>query len=334
MRQIAARAGDSSQNDRSGAPSWSPRRIHQVIGSVLAISLPAFAHDDTPHPDLPDWTFDPLVIGVLFASALLYIVGIRGLWHAGGRGSGISVRQSLAFAGGWISMFIALVSPLHSWGEMLFSAHMTQHEILMLVAAPLLVLGRPFVAYIWAFPKHVRVRSAPWVNDRRLKSTWRIISAPFAAWVIHAVALWIWHIPALFQATLHSNAVHTVQHASFFLSAMLFWWAIIYGRQGVQSYGAGVLYLFTTSIQSGLLGVLLTLTTRIWYPAYSDSTVAWGLSPLEDQQIGGLIMWIPAGIVYVLAALIMFAAWLRESESRLVSKKRNISESAAAPTGL
>ena len=115
--------------------------------------------------------------------------------------------------------------------------------------------------------------------------------------------------------------MHTAQHLSFFGSALVFWWAIIYGKRGVSSYGAGVLYLFTTSIQSGLLGVFLTLTTNVLYPVYSETTSAWGLSPIEDQQLGGLIMWVPAGIVYIVAALFMFAAWMSESEKRVVRRE-------------
>ena len=133
--------------------------------------------------------------------------------------------------------------------------------------------------------------------------------------------MWIWHLPVLFQATLENDAVHTAQHVSFFGSALLFWWAIIYGKRGLASYGAGVLYLFTTSIHSGILGAFLTFTHRVLYPVYSGSTESWGLTPLEDQQLGGLIMWVPAGLVYILAALVMFAGWLRESERRAIKRK-------------
>jgi putative membrane protein len=194
---------------------------------------------------------------------------------------------------------------------------MTQHEILMLVSAPLIVMGRPFIAAIWAVPESLRPGFGQLVSRRPIKTAWRQVTRPWAAWAIHAVVLWAWHIPALFQATLDSWAIHTLQHASFFFSALLFWWAIIYNAAGRASYGAGVLYLFTTSIQSGLLGVFLTLTTRLWYPAYSATVGDWGLTPLEDQQLGGLIMWIPAGIIYTFAALVMFASWMRASERRV-----------------
>ncbi|MBV9215049.1 MAG: cytochrome c oxidase assembly protein, partial [Acidobacteria bacterium] len=135
----------------------------------------------------------------------------------------------------------------------------------------------------------------------------------------------IWHIPYLFQATLESDLVHTFQHVSFFGSGLLFWWSIIYGRQGIANYGLGVLYLFITSLHSGILGAFLTFTRRVWYPIYSPSTAEWGLSPVEDQQLGGLIMWVPAGLVYIGAALIMFAAWIHSSERLAIRREEEAS---------
>ncbi|PYK35494.1 MAG: cytochrome c oxidase assembly protein, partial [Verrucomicrobia bacterium] len=125
-----------------------------------------------------------------------------------------------------------------------------------------------------------------------------------------------WHAPALFEATLENESIHALQHASFLFSALLFWWAVIHGRKRALGFGLAVLYMFTTALHSGLLGALLTFANSVWYPGYAERTAAWGLTPLEDQQIGGLIMWIPAGLVYIAAGLALFAGWLRESEMR------------------
>ena len=228
--------------------------------------------------------------------------------------------EAWAYAGGWLALFVALVSPLHPLGRVLFSAHMTQHEILMLVAAPLLVLGRPVIAFLWALPLGWARAVGAWARAAWFQKFWRGITNPFAAWAIHAVALWVWHAPALFQATIDNEWVHTAQHLSFLLSALLFWWAIIHGRRGLAGYGAGVLYLFTTSVHSGALGALITFASSAWYPAYRTTTEAWGLTPLEDQQLGGLIMWIPAGLVYIAAGVMLFAGWMRES-GRAASKR-------------
>ena len=300
------------------------RKIRKLLVCVVITLFGAiciFAHGEEPDgsEDLwRDWSFDPLIVVSLVITLVVYGYGLFRLWRSSEKGRGISGWAAAAFAAGWLSLVVALVSPLHPWGEVLFSAHMTQHEILMLVSAPLFVLARPLIATVWAMPATWRAPIAEFFRTGSFVRAWDFFTNGFVAWAVHAIALWTWHIPVLFQATLESDLVHTLQHASFFGTALLFWWAIIYGRRDVASYGAGVLYLFTTSIHSGMLGAFLTFTTRVWYPAYSDSTAAWGLTPLEDQQLGGLIMWVPAGIVYILAALFMFAGWLRESEKRVL----------------
>ena len=150
-----------------------------------------------------------------------------------------------------------------------------------------------------------------------LSKTWHVLTVPVVAWIVHAVALWTWHIPILFEAVLRNEWVHTAQHLSFLISALLFWWALINGPRGASGYGAAALYVFTTSLHSGLLGAFITFARTVWYPSYAGLTESWGLSPLEDQELGGLIMWIPAGLVYVFAGLLLFQGWLRESESRV-----------------
>jgi putative membrane protein len=115
---------------------------------------------------------------------------------------------------------------------------------------------------------------------------------------------------------LKSAPAHSAQHLSFFLSALLFWWALFYAH-GRKAYGAGVFYLFTTAIHTSILGALLTFSPRLWYSGYATTTQAWGLTPLQDQQIGGLIMWVPGGVVYLVAGLWLFAAWLKESDVML-----------------
>ncbi|MFL6538490.1 MAG: cytochrome c oxidase assembly protein [Chthoniobacterales bacterium] len=260
------------------------------------------------------WAFEPGTVIPLLLSALLYAIGAIRLRRVNKHA--IGAVEISCFAAGWLTLVIALVSPLHPWGAVLFSAHMTQHELLMLVAAPLLVLGRPLVPFLWALPKSAARELGSWSRATWWQRIWRAITAPFVAWIIHAVVLWTWHIPALFEATRDSEFIHAVQHASFLFSALLFWWAVLHGRQRALGFGAAVLYMFTTALHSGLLGALLTFARTTWYPIYNDTTRTWGLTPVEDQQLGGLIMWIPAGVVYIIAGLALFAGWLREAEAR------------------
>jgi putative membrane protein len=243
---------------------------------------------------------------------------VERMWRRSGVGSGIRRWEAAAFAGGWTALFLALVSPLHPLGSALFSAHMVQHELLVAVAAPLLVLGRPMIPMLWAVPIGWRRAAGGWAKHGAARGAWRALTAPLVAWALHAAALWTWHLPGPYQATLRSGALHTLQHASFLGTALLFWYAVAHGRERRMGYGAAVFYLFATAMHGGALGALLTFASRPWYPEYAPTAAAWGLTPLEDQQLAGLIMWIPAGVSYLVAALVLMVAWMRESERRAV----------------
>src|SRR5205085_10982078 len=131
---------------------------------------------------------------------------------------------------------------------------------------------------------------------------------PLLAWALYAAALWVWHAPAFYETALRSRAIHDLQHLCFLGTAFLFWRVLLDPVRRLRlSRGAGVLYLFTTCLQSGALGIYLTLSPRLWYPTYALAP-AWGLSPLEDQQLAGLIMWVPGCLAYAVAALALFAA--------------------------
>ncbi|HWQ36671.1 MAG TPA: cytochrome c oxidase assembly protein [Blastocatellia bacterium] len=287
---------------------------------LAAMTTAVSAHEGeppAPHDLWTAWSFEPLVIVSLLVSAWLYVSGVRRVWQQAQPGRGVRWWEAAAFAGGWLALFVALVSPVDALGSALFSAHMLQHEILMVVAAPLLVLSRPLTAWLWALPLEWRRRAGRLGSHAQVQQVWRGMTNLLAAWLIHAVVLWGWHLPLLFQATLESEAVHAAQHLSFFVSALLFYQALLVRRNGQMNAGAGVLYVFTTAVHTSVLGALLTFSNALWYPAYRETTAAWGLSPLEDQQLGGLIMWVPAGVVYIIGGLALFGLWLRESERSL-----------------
>lgn len=289
-----------------------------ALGAVPAAT--AHGHGGEAHgvPSIwTRWVFEPGVIIPLVIAGGLYLAGVWRLWRKDRIGHGIRRWEAGCYAAGWGALVVALVSPLHPMGELLFSAHMTQHEVLMLVAAPLLVLGRPMLVYLKGLPPGWGRTIAGYGNSSLWQSVWRLISNPLGAWLIHAFVLWIWHLPSWFQATINDEFIHAVQHLSFLLSATLFWWSVMHGRQRVMGYGMAVLYMFTTAMHSGLLGALVTLAGTLIYPVYSTTTQSFGLTPLEDQQLGGLIMWVPAGLVYVIAGLAFVAGWMRESERRV-----------------
>lgn len=298
------------------------------LPALLLLALPAsvLAHSDHREElisfEALHWSFDPWVIVPLAVSGWLYLQGLVRLWRSAGRGGGIRTWEASCFAAGWLMLIVALVSPLDPFGEALFSAHMVQHELLMLVAAPLMVLGRPLAVFVWAFPPRWRgtiggaAKWMPW------DVFWRFITHPLAAWWIHALVLWIWHVPPFFQASILDSTVHSWQHFSFLFAALLFWWSLFHGRARHGGPGVAILYLLTTAMHTGVLGALLTFSERVWYPVYAPLTPAWGLTPLEDQQLGGLIMWVPGGLAYLVAALWLAARLLGEGDARAVERVR------------
>jgi cytochrome c oxidase assembly factor CtaG len=271
------------------------------------------------------------VVIPLALSAYWYAVGSLRIWRDAGLGHGIRRWEAAAYWGGWLSLVIALVSPLHPWSSMLFSAHMTQHEILMLVAAPLLVLGKPLVGILKGLPSEaardlVRLTSVAW-----WRRVWRCLTNPLVAWLVHSAALWAWHIPSLFQATISDELIHALQHLSFVASALLFWWAVMQGPHRALNFGLAVLYMFTTALHSGALGALITFSRTVWYPAYERTAPLWGLTGLEDQQLGGAIMWIPACTVYIIAGLALAAGSMRASAERVARQERSPAPARMVP---
>jgi putative membrane protein len=196
-----------------------------------------------------------------------------------------------------------------------------QHELLMAIAAPLLVLGRPVVVMLWGLPRRWRPIVGGVAHNRKVRSAWSLLTRPFDAWLIHGIAIWLWHVPILFQATLESEAAHAAQHISFVATALLFWWAIIHPARRA-ALGMSVVYLFTTAVHTGALGALMSFARTPWYPQYASRSAAWGLTPLGDQQLAGMIMWIPASLVYLVAALLIVRRWLGDSEWAVTQRQR------------
>lgn len=260
------------------------------------------------------WTVEPGIALPLAVTAGLYARGIREWLRRSTRARKAIKREMMFFISGFVVLAAALISPLHELGETLFSAHMIQHELLMAVAAPLLVLGKPVVPLTWGFPASLR---------RSISRVFAIQVPPLAAFLLHAAAIWIWHFPRLYDASVTSEVVHAAQHISFLGTALIFWWALLHAR------GAAIVYLFLTAIHTTLLGALLAVSDTPFYSVYSDAgSRVWGLTRIEDQQLGGLIMWVPGGIVYLLGALYLMLKWIRESGLR-VAKREAVFRTAA-----
>ncbi len=277
-----------------------------------------------PHDLWGAWTFDPSTVLALAMMGALYATGLRRVWTAAGAGRGVRRRDAWAFAAGWGLLALSQVSPLHALGGVLFSVHMAQHELLMTIAAPLLVLGKPLIAFVWALPPRWRRVAGRWSNSAPVASIWRVMSRPTAAFLIHGAAIWIWHLPSLYGATVTSDALHAAQHMSFLVTAVLFWWVVLKPLRSHGSAPMSVAVLYATVLHTGALGALLTLTSRVLYPVYATTTAPWGLRTVDDQQLGGVIMWVPGSLAYVIAGLVLMARMLRDSEQRVAGRELSV----------
>jgi len=273
-----------------------------------------------PHDLARAWSVEPGSAAVLLGAAVLYAAGRRRARRAGTRHPRRRRGEAAAFWAGWLVLAAALISPLHQLGGALLWAHMVQHELLMVVAAPLLVLGRPVIVSLRGLPPGARRVAAGWVRRLRGLAGWAVRVE--VAWALHAAAIIGWHIPALYDRSVTSEIVHALQHGSFLGTALLFWFSVLGEARHRGHHGGAILSLFTTAIYSGGLGALLTVAQAPWYGAYGAAAPLWGLTPLEDQQLAGVIMWVPAGLSYLAATLWLVLAWLRESEARVVRMER------------
>jgi putative membrane protein len=299
--------------------------IFLVVGFLIfLLALPggvALAHEGGPLGPgevWSGWNWDPLVLLSIFLPAWLYLHGVRSLWEKAGPGRGVQARQVAAFLAGLAALFIALVSPLDALALTLFSAHMVQHVLLVMVAAPLVVLGLPPAAQAWSIPAGLRGGLGRWWHRQgALKAFWRGLTRGWVVWLLHALAVTIWHIPSLYQAALVNPFLHFLEHASFFLSALLFW-LVVFRRspQGQMDYGLRMLYVFTMMMFQGVLGALITFSRQAWYPFYEPRVQAWGLTLLEDQQLAGAIMWVPGNFVYLAAFVWLLSEWFRAMERK------------------
>jgi putative membrane protein len=241
-----------------------------------------------------------------------------------------------AHALGLATLAVALLSPLDALSAALFSAHMLQHLMLMALAAPLLTLGAPRRVYLWGAPAWLRRALGRLLSLRWLRETTALLGAPLMAIGLHTLAVWAWHAPGPYEAALRSEAIHALEHAAFLGTALWVWHHVARALpQGSGAYGsqhgAALCLLFASMVQSSLLGMLITIAPAAWYPEHGASAVAWGMTPLEDQQLAGLWMWIPGGVPHVIAALAVFYAWLCASEkagSARARSKRNAAPAA------
>jgi putative membrane protein len=295
-----------------------------ITGLVIGLLLPFLvtrsvsAHEGeppAPHDLWTAWNWDFVIILSLVLNAWIYLTGYRELRHRAGLQRSTLNWRAASFICGLIVLFLTLISPLDALSAALFSAHMLQHMLLMVIIPPLLVLGISPGFFVLAFTSPVRRKLGQGLQRvGLLKPVWHALTQPIVAWGLNVLALWIWHLPRLYQIALENEALHMLEHFTFLATSLLFWWSVLRPEIRPHRGDPAILSLFTMAFQGGFLGALIIFAPTPWYSIYASTTQTWGLTPLEDQQLAGAIMWIPGGVVYTLAALILLMTRLTHIE--------------------
>ena len=281
-------------------------RITIGLGA-LALGASACAHSGEAHEAAPAWTLAPSIVIPLAVVLAQFLLGRSEL----ARRSNVARPRQALFLAGWLVLALTLVSPVHEGGERSFTLHMIEHELIMLVATFLLAASHSGGVLAWGLPGVLRHGlGGGWSGP--LRALWREAPRPVTATIVQAVVMWAWHAPALFDRALASPSWHIAQHLSFLLSSLAFWSAIL-NHRGCALLAA--LCLFVTSLVEGALGALMALSTSAWYSAYAGMALSGiGLDPATDQQLAGLLRWIPGGLVHGAGALLLLYRWLSRAE--------------------
>lgn len=295
-------------------------RLAMLLGSAMTLGLlPAPVAAQTSQFSQLGWNWNPLILASLGLAVYGYIRGLLRL-NSAARARLFGGLRYAAFTAGIVTLFSALISPFDTLDDQLFSAHMVQHLVLLMIAPPLLILGRPALACFWAFPlPGRRAIGRVWIRSG-LKHAVDLVMSPVIVWLLCSAALWFWHLPGPYGWALGSESVHAFEHVCFFLTSLMFWSLVLepLGRRRMD-YGSTLLFVATFGVQTGLLGALLTFAGRPLYAAHLSTTAAWGLTPLEDQQLAGLIMWIPASLIHLTTLGVLFVVWMHTAERQVIT---------------
>jgi cytochrome c oxidase assembly factor CtaG len=255
---------------------------------------------------LTAWNWEPSIV---IGTALIvgsYLYGIGPLRRKYQLATEVKRGQVVAFLLGVFIMFLALVSPLDELGDSyLFSAHMVQHLFITLVGPPLLLIGTPG----WLL--------RPLWRNRTVFLIARVFTFPALAFLLYNANFWLWHAPPLYNATLENQGIHILEHVTFIVFGILNWWPIFSPSEELPrlSLGGQILYIFLTGMPTVALGAGLTFFPPLYAP-YLAAPRIWGLSAAVDQQLGGLIMWIPGNIFYIVIVSILFIQWMQKQDAK------------------
>jgi len=278
-----------------------------------------------------EWRFEILI--VLLPLGILYTLGWRRLRQ---RGAKIATRARLtSYWAGLIILGTALMSPIDYLGGQLFFMHMLQHLLTMMVAAPLLWLADPFPFMLWGLPKRARALVAGQFREGApVRTVLAYLTAPLAAWLIFLSVYLGWHEPVLYNLALRRSWVHDLQHVTFFLAAMLYWWHVIGAAPKIHSrfpIWGRIGYLMGTIPPNMFAGVAIAFSSTVIYSYYESIPQIWGVTTMQDQMLGGVIMWIPGSMMLLIAALILLATQFEKGEHPVHVPDWDADEAMVAP---
>jgi len=298
----------------------------------LAAPLPVMAHGAAADPPgfpgvLLEWSFDPITVVLIAVTAAAYVWAVRRVNRAH-RSNPHRVHRTWLFLGGLAAIGLALLSPIEAYEGTLFSVHMVQHMLLQLVAAPLLLAGAPITLALRAATPRWRRRMLSVLQSRIV----HLISFPLVAWILFAAVNWGWHFSTLYDEALENAALHYVQHATFLVAALLFWWPAIGADPSPWRlpFPVRLFYLFLAMPQNSFLGVAIMEAPQSLYSHYVTNLRAWGPTPLEDQQLGGVIMWTVGDLAFLIGMGVVVYLWMRNEERRTARLDRRLAAERAA----
>jgi putative copper resistance protein D len=312
----------------------SMRRVAVLIVPMAVLALPgvALAHGAAaPAPTFPGvllrWSFDPLPLVAILGAGAAYLWATRRVRRAHPANPHPPYRAWLFF-GGLAALALALLSPIEAYEGSLFSVHMVQHMLLELAAAPLLLAGAPITLALRVARPSVRQWLLVVLHSRVV----HVISFPVVAWVLFAAVNWGWHFSVLYDQALENQALHHLQHAIFLGAALLFWWPVVGADPSPWRlpHPVRLLYLFLAMPQNSFLGVALMSAPTVLYPHYITNLREWGLPPLDDQALGGVMMWVVGDLAFLSAMLVVVVLWMRHEDRRTERLDRRLAAERAS----
>ena len=292
----------------------------------------AHAHIAAGDNVLTDWHWRWDVIFVLFVFGALYVRGWVRLRKMGGEAK---LSQLVFYALALVAIGCALLSPLDDLTSYLLIAHMVQHELLMMLAPPFILLANPVPVLLWGLSGSSRFQPGYFLTRHSMIRRVRdFLGWMPVAWSLYVINLWAWHHPVLYQAALQNPWIHDLEHILFFLTALVFWWPVIrpVSRPAPIQDGVRIFYLFLAATQDALLSGLIALSSKILYPHYETALRLWDLTPREDQIGGGIVMFAVGSMTYLVAILVLVNALLSEGR-RTRSTKRALGDGAEKVEG-